>query len=147
MTETVINGKMNLEAINTALEAPNLARLATADPVTHQPHVVPVWFGWDGQALWISSYSNTRKVKELKSNPKGAVLIDVAEKDGSMWGILMEGDTELVTGPKDWLREKIEWVYTRYLGKEGVLAPEPQEWIFDPHNLLIKLSPQKIITW
>ena len=147
MTEPVITGKMNLEAINSALQAPSLARLATADAATHQPHVVPVWFGWDGQALWISSYSNTRKVRELKSNPKCSILIDTAEKDGSSWGILMEGEVELVREPKDWLREKIVWVYTRYLGEEGVLAPEPQEWVHDPHNLLIKLSPQKIMTW
>jgi len=147
MTEPSITGKMNMDGINAALQAPNLARLATADPITHQPHVVPVWFGWDGQAIWISSYSNTRKINELKSNAKCSILIDAAEKDGNAWGILMEGEVELVTGPKDWLREKIVWVYTRYLGEEGVHASEPQEWLYDPHNLLIKLSPQKIITW
>jgi nitroimidazol reductase NimA-like FMN-containing flavoprotein (pyridoxamine 5'-phosphate oxidase superfamily) len=147
MTQALITGKMSRAEIDAALEAPNLARLATTDPATCQPHVVPVWFGWDGQSLWISSYSNTRKIKELKANAKCAILIDTAEKDGAPWGILMEGEAELVREPKDWLREKIIWVYTRYLGPEGILAPAPQEWIADPHNLLIKLSPQRIMSW
>jgi len=142
-----ITGKMNKEAMDAALQGPHLARLATADPITHQPHVVPVWYGWDGQSMWVSSYSNTRKIKELKTNPMCAIIVDIADEDGSTWGILMEGEVELVTGPKDWLREKIIWVYTRYLGPEGVLAHDPQEWVYDPHNLLIKLSPQKIMTW
>ena len=42
-----------------------LDRLATANPRTLQPHVVPVWFWWDGTSLWISAFSSTRKVKEL----------------------------------------------------------------------------------
>jgi hypothetical protein len=147
MTSPIITGKMRKEAIDSALQAPHLARLATADPTTLQPHVVPVWYGWDGDSMWISSYSNTRKVKELKTNPNAAILVDIADADGSTWGILMQGKVELVTGPTDWLREKIVWVYTRYLGPEGVLAHDPQEWVHDPHNLLIKLSPQKIMTW
>jgi nitroimidazol reductase NimA-like FMN-containing flavoprotein (pyridoxamine 5'-phosphate oxidase superfamily) len=45
-----------------------LARIATANPVTNQPHVVPVWFLWDGASIWISAFESTRKVKELKKN-------------------------------------------------------------------------------
>lgn len=147
MTEPIITGKMTKESLDAALQAPNLARLATADPKTCQPHVVPVWFGWDGASLWISSYSNTRKIKELKANPNCSILIDIAEKDGVSWGILMEGQAELIREPKDWLRKQILWVYEKYLGPQGVLAPEPQEWVYDPHSLLVKLSPKKIMTW
>jgi nitroimidazol reductase NimA-like FMN-containing flavoprotein (pyridoxamine 5'-phosphate oxidase superfamily) len=147
MTQPIITGKMSRTEIDAALVTPNLARLATADPATGQPHVVAVWFGWDGESLWISSYSNTRKIKELKTNAKCSILIDTVGADGSTWGILMEGEAELVRGPKDWLREKITWVYVRYLGEDGVLAAAPQEWLADSHNLLIKLSPQKIMTW
>ena len=59
----------------------------------------------------------------------------------------MEGEAELVTAPQDLLDEKTTWVYTRYLGPEGVLADDPQSWIKDPENLLIKLTPTFIKTW
>jgi general stress protein 26 len=55
--------------VNEFLEQPLIARIGTVD-INNQPHVVPVWFGWDGESLWISSYSNTRKVHDLMANPK-----------------------------------------------------------------------------
>ena len=36
-----------------------LARLATANPKTCQPHAVPVWFLWDGESAWISAFTST----------------------------------------------------------------------------------------
>lgn len=133
-----------LKIINEFLLQPLIARMATAD-LSGQPHVVPVWFGWDGTTLWISSYSNTRKVAELEKNPKISVVIDVAEEDGENKGVIFEGTVELVRAPREFLREKFVWIYTRYLGPEGVLAEEPQSWIEDPHNLIIKLIPDKVI--
>lgn len=133
-----------IEIINEILQQPLIARMATAD-LSGQPHVVPVWFGWDGATLWISSYSNTRKVGDLGKNPKISVVIDVAEENGENKGVIFEGSVELVRAPREFLREKFVWIYTRYLGTEGVLAAEPQSWIEDPHNLLIKLTPDKVI--
>jgi hypothetical protein len=59
----------------------------------------------------------------------------------------MEGEAELVTEPVDFVRAQTTWVYTRYLGPEGVLAADPQSWIASPENLLIKLTPAKILSW
>jgi nitroimidazol reductase NimA-like FMN-containing flavoprotein (pyridoxamine 5'-phosphate oxidase superfamily) len=147
MTSPIITGKMNKEAIDAALQAPHLARLATADPATLQPHVVPVWYGWDGESVWISSYSSTRKIRELKSSPYCSIVVDAAEGVEGVSAVLFEGKAELVTTRRDFLREKITWVYARYLGPEGVLAPDPQRWLDSPENLLIKLTPERIIAW
>ncbi len=132
--------------INTFLEEPLLARIATADR-SGQPHVIPVWYGWDGESIWISSYSNTRKIQYLEENPKIAIAIDVAGEEGETRAVIFEGQADLVKGPSDFLRKQFLWIYIRYLGEEGVLEKSPQEWIADPHNLLIKLVPEKIITW
>src|SRR3990172_5342242 len=47
------------------LAQPVLAQLATVSIKTLQPHVVPVWFYWDYESVWVSSYRSTRKVKGL----------------------------------------------------------------------------------
>jgi hypothetical protein len=140
-------GGKDKDLVDAFLDKPLLARIATVNPDTWLPHVVPVWYGWDGESLWISSYSTTRKVSELKKNPYCSVVIDVAETDGEISALLFEGIAELVTGPADLLREKITWVYTRYLGEDGVLADDPQEWLASPENLLIKLTPAKTYAW
>jgi general stress protein 26 len=128
------------------LSQPLIARLATADQ-NNQPHVVPVWFGWDGVNLWISSFSNTRKVKDLLQNPKISVAIDVSGEDEKTKAVILEGQAELVMEPRDFLRKQFQWIYTLYMGEEGIKAKDPQEWIEDPHNLLIKLSPEQVYVW
>ena len=54
-----------MSEIDDFLARPLLARMATTNPATLQPHVVPVWYGWDGTSLWIGTFRGTRKVKEL----------------------------------------------------------------------------------
>ena len=129
------------------LNRPLLARLATVDPEKMQPHVVPVWYGWDGQSLWISAFCSTRKVKELMKNPHCSIVIDVDDAVGGIRAVLMEGVAELITAPQELLEKNTTWIYTRYLGSQGVLDPEPQSWIKDPENLLIKLTPAFLKTW
>ncbi len=124
-----------------------LARLATTNPKTMQPHVVPVWFMWDGEYVWISSFVSTRKIHELKHNPRGAVLIESKQAGGKLQAVLLEGSVELVTDPRQQVSEIASRIYVRYLGPEGVKDPEPQSWLNDPQNLLIKLIPERIISW
>jgi nitroimidazol reductase NimA-like FMN-containing flavoprotein (pyridoxamine 5'-phosphate oxidase superfamily) len=124
-----------------------LARLATSNPKTMQPHVVPVWFMWDGDYVWISSFVSTRKIRELSINPRGAVLIESKQEGGKLQAVLLEGTVELVTQPRQLVKELASRIYIRYLGPEGIKDAEPQSWLNDPENLLIKLTPERIISW
>ena len=132
--------------INKTLDKPLIARLATAD-LNGQPHVVPVWYAWDGKSIWVSSFSNTRKIKDLQNNPKISVAIDTSDDGGKTRAVILEGKAELVIEPRDFLRKQFLWIYTRYMGEDGVKEKQPQEWIEDPHNLLIKLTPEQVFTW
>jgi len=128
------------------LSRPLLARLGTTNPRTNQPHVTPVWYEWDGESLWISAFSSTRKVKEVRRNPKIAVLIDSVEDNGPTRGVLMEGTAELITDPAV-VSTRATSIYTRYLGPQGVLDKDPQSWIYDPENTIIRLMPERIFVW
>jgi hypothetical protein len=129
------------------LAEPVLARLATTNPKTMQPHVVPVWFMWDGEYIWISSFVSTRKIRELKINPRGAVLVESKQEGGKLQAVLLEGAVELVTQPRPLVSEIASRIYIRYLGPEGIKESEPQSWLNDPENLLIKLTPDRIMSW
>ncbi len=135
-----------MKEIDAFLDQSLLARMATADPTTHQPHVVPVWYGWDGESLWISTFRSTRKVRELIKNPLISVVIDVDHGEG-IRAVLLEGQAELFTEPRQKMEELTAWIYERYLGAEGVKAAEPQSWIKDPEALLIKLKPTRVKSW
>jgi PPOX class probable F420-dependent enzyme len=132
--------------INKFLDEPLIARLATAD-LNGQPHAVPVWYGWDGTSIWVSSFSNTRKIKDLYQNPRISIVIDKSEEGGETKAVIMEGKAELVVEPRDFLKKQFLWIYQRYLGEEGVKEQQPREWIEDSHNLLVKLNPEKVYMW
>ena len=147
MTDKDEANKSRTAKMEALLSEPLLARIATVSVHDLQPHVVPVWFLWDGTSVWISSYSSTRKIRELQCNPKCSIVVDTTDQAGGLSAVLFEGQAELVTEPREFVREMVTQVYARYLGPEGVLAAEPQEWIYSPENLLIKLTPEKIVTW
>lgn len=132
--------------VQALLQAPLVARLATANPRTLQPHVVPVWFEWDGEAIWISSFNSTRKMRDLAANRLVSITIDVASDDGSARGVLFEGEAEIISDPALVAPRSLS-IYQRYLGVEGAHEPEPASWAVDPDNRLIKLVPGFVYAW
>jgi nitroimidazol reductase NimA-like FMN-containing flavoprotein (pyridoxamine 5'-phosphate oxidase superfamily) len=130
------------------LSQPVLARIATANLRTGQPHLVPLWFLWDGESIWISGFRSTRKFRELLENPKCAVLVEPADpKASKIQAVLFEGAAEVVMAPRQLVEEMSTRIYLRYLGEEGVKAADPQSWIHDAENLVVRLTPQRVFTW
>jgi nitroimidazol reductase NimA-like FMN-containing flavoprotein (pyridoxamine 5'-phosphate oxidase superfamily) len=134
------------ELIEALLDRPVLARLGTTNPKTLQPHVTPVWFLWDGECIWISAFSSTRKARDLAKNTRCAVLIE-PEKAGDLQAVLFEGPAELIEEPRELVRDMSLRIYTRYMGEDGVQAAEPQSWSVDPENRLVRLAPTHIYAW
>jgi nitroimidazol reductase NimA-like FMN-containing flavoprotein (pyridoxamine 5'-phosphate oxidase superfamily) len=133
--------------VNALLAQPVLARLATANPLTLQPHVVPVWFWWDGEAVWISAFNSTRKVKDLQKNLRCAVLVEPKEETPGLMGILFEGQAELIAQSDPRVKQIAAVIYERYVGPEGMNAADIQSWLGDAENTLVYLKPEKIRTF
>jgi nitroimidazol reductase NimA-like FMN-containing flavoprotein (pyridoxamine 5'-phosphate oxidase superfamily) len=151
MIDAIKYGKFTKAQLDAFLDHAILARLATAvrskeNPEFFQPHNTPVWFLWDGQSLYISAFTSTRKVKEVRRNPYIAVLIDASEAIDGVSAVLAEGKAEWIREPQ-LVQEMSRAIYTRYMGSEGVLAEAPQSWIVDAENSIIKLTPTHIYTW
>jgi PPOX class probable F420-dependent enzyme len=54
---------------------PNLAKLATIDS-DGTPHLVPIWYMHDGRDLLVITQPTTRKVRNIRRDPRVAVCID-----------------------------------------------------------------------
>jgi nitroimidazol reductase NimA-like FMN-containing flavoprotein (pyridoxamine 5'-phosphate oxidase superfamily) len=147
MTNFVAEDTDQLAKINQYLAEPLLAHLATVSIDGCQPHVVPVWFDWDGQSLYISSYISTRKMRELATNPKISVAIDTVDSLHGLTAVVMEGQAEIFAAPAEFVQMTAARIYTKYMGPEGVLAKDPQEWIHSPENRIIKLTPAFLKAW
>jgi PPOX class probable F420-dependent enzyme len=144
MADLTIRGAMDKTALDTFLAEPNLARIATIR--NNRPHVVPMWFDWDGESIWMETGLGFQKHKNLLANPACAVTIDVTEGGLRFKGVIFEGTAEIITEPVDEVRETVIRIYRKYLGDEGIAAPAPREMIDNPHAI-IRLRPSRIQTW
>ena len=131
------------EWVKELLAEPLLARLGTANPVTAQPHVTPVWFAWDGVCIYISAFLSTRKAREVVANPQISVLIDV---DNPTRAVLLEGTAEVIAEPGE-VSKLSEFIYTRYVGAEEVKGDPYQSWVHDAENRIIRLRPVHAYAW
>ena len=78
------------------LRAEPIVWLSSVRP-DRRPHLVPVWFHWDGQRVLILSEPNNQKVRNLRANPQVMIAVDDTRGGGDV--ALVEGTAELLTEP------------------------------------------------
>lgn len=115
---------------------PRIARLATLDADGY-PHVVPIWFGLDGDDIVFMSDRDNAKVRNATVRPKGAVTIGGEVDDGG--GYLIRGDLSVY----DDVDHRVAYALSlRYEGKAR--ADElAVEWTNDD-IVVIRLKPVKV---
>jgi nitroimidazol reductase NimA-like FMN-containing flavoprotein (pyridoxamine 5'-phosphate oxidase superfamily) len=117
------------------LKSKELCRLATASAKA-VPHVTPVIYAIDGKNIVIVTDYGTRKLKNLKENPKVALVVDDYHPNR---GVVIFGDCDIYERGQEYLRllkilfEKFE-TYRKNPWGEGE-AP------------ILKITPTKIISW
>jgi nitroimidazol reductase NimA-like FMN-containing flavoprotein (pyridoxamine 5'-phosphate oxidase superfamily) len=71
---------MTPQEIDEFLTVQRTARVATTNG--DGPHVTPLWFIWDGGALWLYSITKSRRWADLRHDPRVAVLVDEVPRGG-----------------------------------------------------------------
>jgi len=95
------------DAARVVLQKPLVVRMAVNDPEGY-PHVVPVWFGLDGDDLMIFGFYNTRKIDYIQTNTKGSVQIG---GDYGNDGYLLKGNFTLEADPDHHWARTITYAY------------------------------------
>jgi len=121
-------------------------RFATAGP--GGPHVAPVWFVWDGQALWVYSLTRSQRWANLARDPRVAVVVDDGHHYHELRGVEIEGEAAAVgpvprTGDQDppdpGLAEPERLMAAKYFGGA--------EMIHDGRHAWLRVTPLKIVSW
>jgi hypothetical protein len=74
-----------------------------------RPHVMPVWGVWDSGALWFSSSLQSRKIANLRRDPRC-----VATTEDAVDPVIIEGIAAIITDA-----ESIAWFLAALNGKYG----------------------------
>lgn len=118
------------------LQKPVIVRMAVTDPNGY-PHVIPVWFGLDGDDIIIFGYRNTRKVDYIKSNPKGSIQIG---GDPAGNGYLIKGDFSIEPDTNHHWARTITYAYETRETAEKNLA----EWM-QQELVVLRLVVNKVV--
>ena len=118
-----------------------IAWLGTVRP-DGRPHLVPVWFYWDGESLVILSQPNAQKVRNLRRDPRVTVALDDSNLGRDV--VLFEGEATLLTEPAR------DFALAPYLEKYAETLAEMQ-WRVDEYlaafRQVIVVRPTRFIVW
>jgi hypothetical protein len=110
------------------------------------PHVTPLWFVWEGGALWLYSLTRSQRWTDLTSDPRVAAVVDDGEDYGELRGVELRGTVVPVgevprTGAED-LPEltAVEAVFAAKYTGGGKLR-------HDGRHAWLRLDPTKVVSW
>ncbi|HZE77709.1 MAG TPA: pyridoxamine 5'-phosphate oxidase family protein [Nitrososphaeraceae archaeon] len=147
---------MSKEEIDEFLSTPRIARMATIKDDDAegkpQPHIVPVWYYYDGKDIFVSTPKGTRKAKNLQNSPNVSIVIDdVVEGKPEDLSHLTKEKAVIIEGKVVEMRDDIgssfaRKMYERYVGKNALDNPMVQFSVNLPRYILV-IKPIKIISW
>ncbi|WFB06284.1 pyridoxamine 5'-phosphate oxidase family protein [Streptomyces sp. LX-29] len=147
MTTTQRRGRramMTPQEIDAFLGGQRTCRVATSGP-DGRPHLSPLWFAWDGTALWLYSLVRSRRWADLRRDPRVAVLVDDGEEYGELRGAELSGlarrvgEAPRVGAPCLELDTPERLFAQKYLG--GDTMPH------DGRHAWLRLTPDAIASW
>lgn len=127
---------MLTDSLRTFLATPRIARLATLDSDGY-PHVVPIWFGVEGDDIVFMSDRETTKVRNALANPHGAATIGGGMGDDA--GYLIRGELVVYEDVGHVVTNALAYRYETKARAEELIA----EWANDD-VVVIRLKPMKI---
>jgi len=115
------------------------AKLATSGP-GGQPHVMPVWFVLDGEELVFTTWGDSVKGRNLRRNPRAAVIVD--EEVAPYAFVHIRGHVTLSEDVEELLRFATT-IGGRYMGPARAAEFGHRNAV--PGELLVRLRPRRVI--
>lgn len=115
--------------------------LGTVD-AAGRPHLVPTWFSWDGEVIWIFSKPHAVKVRNARHDPRVTLALGEPEEDFDVQ--LIEANVELLDEPSAAVVQERHWrKYGRELRKLGISREEYVETYSQP----MRIRPTRFLPW
>ena len=108
------------------------------------PHITPLWFVWDGAALWLTSIVKSQRWTDLQRDGRVSVVVDGGDDFMQLRGVEIRG-TATPVGEVPRLGEAVpeldapERLYAdKYAG--GTV-------VHDGRHAWLRITPDKIVSW
>jgi hypothetical protein len=114
--------------------------------VDGSPHVTPIWYAWDGEAIWFYSIIKSQRWTNVVRDPRVSAVVDAGEAEyfqlrGVEFIGVVEpvGEQPRVGEPNPELETPERLFGERYMG--GALTG------YDGRHAWLRLRPEKIVSW
>jgi PPOX class probable F420-dependent enzyme len=106
------------------------------------PHVVPIWFSWDGERLFVASKPHARKVRDLRDNPR--LMVALGEPDEDFDVGLVEAVAELPSASTADLLPPGH--LEKYADRMRAIGLTPEEYVAT-YSQPILIRPTRFLPW
>jgi PPOX class probable F420-dependent enzyme len=106
------------------------------------PHLVPIWFSWDGREILIASKPRAQKVRNLRANPTAMLALGEAEEDFDVG--LVEGRAELPDEPAGKVLPAAH--LDKYRDQMRRIGLGPDEFL-ETYSQVIRIQPTRYLPW
>lgn len=128
-------------AIDHRIRAESIVWLTTVSAMG-RPHIVPAWFGWDGQTCLVFSKPGARKVRNIRSNP--AVMLALGDPGADSGVLLVEGVAGVLDPPANDLATAS--FFHAYAERMAALGLNPGDFLAT-YSLAIRIRPTRYLGW
>jgi|SRR5579875_337806 PPOX class probable F420-dependent enzyme len=107
-----------------------------------RPHLVAVWFLWDGSNILIFSQPNTQKLRNIRHNPVVMLALDTAEQGDDI--VRIEGRAELVDDPD--LKATLPAFARKYAARLQAMGWTAEQMAAS-YSQAIRITPTRFSNW
>ena len=145
----IVTGMSVPTADQHAAHAARLDRFLSAEPVVWlstvrpdgAPHIVPIWFTWDGTSLLVFSKPGAQKVRNLRAYPVAMLALGEPEDDFDV--AMAEARVELLAEPAS----ELPWAHlAKYSGRMAALGLSPDQFV-RTYSQMIRITPTRTVPW
>lgn len=118
---------------------------ATRDP-DGAPHVVPLWFVWLEDALYVSTRTGSRTWRNVGADARVCLTVDLGRAWTELAGVCVEGLAERLLAQDPAMRRPISAWHEKY---RPLLAGEGFERFAEqiPGLAFLRVVPARIVSW
>jgi PPOX class probable F420-dependent enzyme len=140
------------KVVMTPVEVADLLRRSRTATVTSigprgMPHVVAMWYGLIGDAVYIETKAKSQKAVNLRRDPRMVFMVEAGDTYDSLRGVSLEGTATIIEEPdgEEYWAAAIS-VYERYTAPYTEDA-RPVVELMMSKRIVVKLVPQRVRSW
>jgi hypothetical protein len=135
---------VHLDTARRLLQREPVVRLATTGP--DGPHVVPVWFVWEPEAVFCSSFGEGVSLSNVRRDSRVALVFDVGRTWEELAGVTVLGTARPLRPGHPDLRTPMSRWYDKYRERFG---PEGFRSFAETTARLwfLRVAPHELVSW